>query len=131
MGQLARDPPVFSAIVGLHVDARAWGERHAKIAVDDNELERVEGYESVTLRESGRTATGDRLSYLAADEQYDMTGVPVRIVQECRETTGRMLTFYKAVDRILVDGQQITRTRTKSGADCPDKGRAPASAPAR
>ena len=98
---------------------------------DDNELERVEGYEAVTLRESGRTATGDRLSYLAAGEQYDMTGIPVRIVEECRETTGRMLTFYKAVDRILVDGQQITRTRTKSGGDCPDKGRPPAPTPAR
>ncbi len=101
------------------------------LGMDDNELERVEGYEAVTLRESGRTATGDRLSYLAADEQYDMTGIPVRIVEECRETTGRMLTFYKAVDRILVDGQQITRTRTKSGGNCPDKGRPPAPTPAR
>ena len=101
------------------------------LGMDDNELERIEGYEAVTLREAGRTATGDRLSYLAADEQYDMTGIPVRIVEECRETTGRMLTFYKAVDRILVDGQQITRTRTKSGGNCPDKGRPPAPAPAR
>jgi lipopolysaccharide transport protein LptA len=101
------------------------------LGMDDNELERVEGYEAVTLRDAGRTATGDRLSYLAATEQYDMTGIPVRIVEECRETSGRMLTFYKAVDRILVDGQQITRTRTKSGGDCPDKGRAPAPAPTR
>jgi LPS export ABC transporter protein LptC len=101
------------------------------LGMDDNELERVEGYEAVTLRDAGRTATGERLSYLAATEQYDMTGIPVRIVEECRETSGRMLTFYKAVDRILVDGQQITRTRTKSGGDCPDKGRAPAPAPTR
>jgi hypothetical protein len=99
--------------------------------MDDNELERVEGYEAVTLRESGRTATGDRLSYLAADEQYDMTGIPVRIVEQCRETTGRTLTFYKAVDRILVDGQQITRTRTKSGGNCPDASRPSAPAAAR
>jgi LPS export ABC transporter protein LptC len=99
------------------------------LGMNDNELERVEGYEAVTLRESGRTATGDRLSYKAGDEQYDMTGIPVRIVEECRETTGRTLTFYKVVDRILVDGQQITRTRTKSGSNCPDSNR-PA-APAR
>ncbi|RPH62628.1 MAG: hypothetical protein EHM89_05285 [Acidobacteria bacterium] len=101
------------------------------LGMDDNELERVEGYEAVTLRESGRTATGDRLSYLAADEQYDMTGIPVRIVEQCRETTGRTLTFYKAVDRILVDGQQITRTRTKSGGNCPDASRPSAPAAAR
>jgi LPS export ABC transporter protein LptC/lipopolysaccharide transport protein LptA len=101
------------------------------LGMNDSELERVEGYEAVTLRDAGRTATGDRLSYLAADEQYDMTGIPVRIVEECRETTGRTLTFYKAVDRILVDGQQITRTRTKSGGNCPDSGRSNAPAPAR
>jgi LPS export ABC transporter protein LptC len=101
------------------------------LGMHDNELERVEGYEAVTLRDAGRTATGDRLSYLGATEQYDMTGIPVRIVEECRETTGRTLTFYKAVDRILVDGQQITRTRTKSGGDCPERSRPATVSPAR
>ena len=84
-----------------------------------DELERLEGYEAVTWRESGRSATGDRLSYLAADQRYELNGKPVRIVEECRESTGRTVTVYKATDRILVDGQQMSRTRTKNGNDCP------------
>jgi lipopolysaccharide transport protein LptA len=88
------------------------------LAKGDNQLERVEGYEAVTMREAGRSATGDRLSYFSADGRYDMRGTPVRIVEECRESTGRTLTFYKSSDRILVDGQQVSRTRTKSGSEC-------------
>lgn len=88
-----------------------------------HELERVEGYETVTLRESGRAATGDRLSYFSGEDRYLMTGAPVRIVEECRESTGRTLTFYKSTDRILVDGQQVLRTRTKNGNDCAESSR--------
>jgi len=85
----------------------------------ENELERVEGYDAVTLRDGGRTATGDRLSYFSADERYEMTGAPVRIVEDCREMTGRTLTFYKSTDKILVDGQQGSRTLTTRGS-CPE-----------
>jgi lipopolysaccharide export system protein LptA len=88
------------------------------LAKGDNQLERVEGYEGVTVREAGRSATGDRLSYFSADGRYDMQGTPVRIVEDCRDSTGRTLTFYKSSDRILVDGQQVSRTRSKSGREC-------------
>jgi lipopolysaccharide export system protein LptA len=88
------------------------------LAKGDNQLERVEGYEAVTIRETGRSATGDRLSYFSADGRYDMLGTPVRMVEECRESTGRTLTFYKSSDRIFVDGQQVSRTRSKSGSEC-------------
>ena len=106
----------------------------ALLAREGSQLDRLEAHTNVTVRLEARIATGDRLTYFTDDGRYVMTGVatvPVKIVEECRETTGRMLTFYKVVDRILVDGQQITRTRTKSGGDCPEKGRAPAPAPAR
>lgn len=91
---------------------------------ETDEFERVEAYEAVTWRESGRAATGDRLSYVAAEQRYELTGRPVRIVEECRESTGRTLTFYKSTDRVLVDGQQVARTRTKSGSNCSELPRA-------
>jgi LPS export ABC transporter protein LptC len=84
-----------------------------------DELLRLEGYEAVTWRESGRSATGDRLSYVSGEQRYELNGRPVRVVEECRESTGRTVTCYKSTDRIFVDGQQVSRTRTKNGNDCP------------
>jgi LPS export ABC transporter protein LptC len=83
-----------------------------------NELERVEGYDKVTLRSEGRQAAGDRLTYFAADEKYVMSGKPVRITAECRDTSGTTLTFFRSVDTITVDGNEEKRTQTKSGPGC-------------
>jgi hypothetical protein len=47
-----------------------------------------------------------------------LVGSPVRLVQECQESTGRTLTFYKASERVQVDGNQEIRTLTKGGK-CP------------
>jgi hypothetical protein len=49
-----------------------------------------------------------------------MSGSPVRVLEGCRESTGRTLTFYKALDEILIDGQQSTRTRTSNEGQCDD-----------
>ncbi len=84
-----------------------------------NELDRAEAYESVTLREQNRKTTGTRMTYTTGDERYFIVGAPVKIVDQCdRETTGRTLTFQKATDRIVVDGNQETRTHTKGGGKC-------------
>ena len=84
-----------------------------------DELERCEAYDSVTLREQSRTTTGSRMTYTTADERYVIVGTPVKIVDQCeRETTGRTLTFLKATDNIVVDGNQQTRTQTKGGGKC-------------
>ena len=89
-------------------------------------LERIEAYDAVTVQLSGRWAAGDRFTYVESDGQYEMFGVPVRIIEqldaECRETTGRTLTFYRSVDTITVDGNAEVRTRstqTTSGT-CPE-----------
>jgi lipopolysaccharide transport protein LptA len=82
------------------------------------QLERVEGYTKVTLKAEGRTATGDRMTYYAADQRYLMLGTPVTIVSECRESTGRALTLWRSTDRILIDGKEERRTETKGGAKC-------------
>jgi lipopolysaccharide transport protein LptA len=84
-----------------------------------DELERCEAYEAVTLREQNRTTTGNRMTYTTVDERYVVVGAPVKIIDQCsRETTGRTLTFVKATDNIVVDGNQETRTQTKGGGKC-------------
>jgi LPS export ABC transporter protein LptC/lipopolysaccharide transport protein LptA len=86
-----------------------------------DELDRAEGYDAVTLRESGRKTTGSRVSYFAADERYVVTGRPVTIADECGyETAGRTLTFHKATDTIVVDGERQFRTYTKGSGKCPE-----------
>jgi hypothetical protein len=48
-----------------------------------------------------------------------MTGKLVRMAEkDCSETLGRILTFFRSTDRILVDGNEVARTQTTS-ADCP------------
>jgi lipopolysaccharide export system protein LptA len=84
-------------------------------------LERIEGYGKVTTtvqQPQKRHATGDVMRYFAADERYVMTGAPVRIVEECGETKGKTLTFFRSADRMIIDGNEQTRTQTKGGAKC-------------
>ena len=89
-------------------------------------VERIEAYDAVTVQLRDRWAAGDRFTFMEADGRYEMAGGPVRIIEqletECRETTGRTLTFYRSVDTITVDGHAEVRTRsaqTTSGR-CPE-----------
>jgi lipopolysaccharide export system protein LptA len=85
-----------------------------------NELDHAEAYDDVTLRETGRKTTGSRASYFAVDDRYLVTGRPVTIVDECDyQTAGRTLTFHKATDTIVVDGERQFRTYTKGSGKCP------------
>jgi lipopolysaccharide export system protein LptA len=88
------------------------------LAAKDNALERLEAYESVKVILDKREATGERLTYHPDEERYVLVGSPVRLVQECQESSGRTLTFYKASERVQVDGNQEIRTLTK-GSKCP------------
>jgi lipopolysaccharide transport protein LptA len=89
-----------------------------------DQVERAEASGAVRVRLDTRSATGDHLVYFAADERYVMRGAPVRMIAEnCYETTGRVLTFFKSTDTISVDGNETrtrTQTRTKTGATCPE-----------
>ena len=85
-----------------------------------DELERAEGYDNVSLTEPRRKTTGDRLTYTSADERYIVTGRPMKIIDDCDGVTeGRRLTYLKGADRIIIDGSEQMRTRTKGGAKCP------------
>jgi lipopolysaccharide export system protein LptA len=86
----------------------------------ENDLERAEAYDNVTLRDQNRTTTGTRLTYTTADRRYVVTGAPVKVLDECRrETSGRTLTYLKFSETITIDGNEQTRTQTKGSAQCP------------
>ena len=92
------------------------------LAATESRLDRLEAYTDVNVRLDTRVATGDRLTYHADAGQYVMTGratVPVRIVEECRETRGRTVTFFRSADRVIVDGNEEARTQSNRRGPCP------------
>jgi len=85
-------------------------------------IDRLEASTDVNVRLDTRIATGDRLTYFGEDGRYVITGiatVPVSIVEQCRETTGRTVTFFRSADRIIVDGNEEVRTQSRRGGSCP------------
>ena len=91
-----------------------------RLAKDDNTLEGLEADGQVTALVDRRTVTGAHLAYTPGDDKYVVTGAPVRMLDaECQETSGKTLTFWKASDRVQVDGNNEVRTQTKGGGKCP------------
>lgn len=94
------------------------------LAAGAQTLERMEAAGRVTLTVDKRTVKGGRLRYGVADERYDIDGTaaaPVTIAQGCDSTSGRTLTWFRATDRMLVDGREATRTSTRSrSGPCPE-----------
>jgi lipopolysaccharide export system protein LptA len=81
-----------------------------------SEMDHLEAFTSVLLKTpDGRRVAGVHLVYVAANEQYDMTGSPVHLTDESGETTGNSLTFFRSTDRIIVDGKEQRRTELKRG----------------
>jgi lipopolysaccharide export system protein LptA len=93
------------------------------LAASSSELDRVEAYTMVTMRDVSRSASGDRLTFVSADGRYVMVGSPVKIEADCRETTGRTLTFYKSTNNIIVEPNDEFRTQVKSIPKCGEPGR--------
>ena len=123
---IATEPPPVAAIAPAQLSGPLGDLLATRIEVilakDASRVERLEAYTDVNLRLDMRVATGDRLTYFAEDERYVMTGiatVPVKIVEECRETSGRTVTFFKSAERIIVDGNEVVRTESKRSGPCP------------
>jgi LPS export ABC transporter protein LptC/lipopolysaccharide transport protein LptA len=91
-----------------------------KLAKGENTLEGLEADRQVTALVERRTVTGTHLSYSPTDDKYIVTGAPVRMIDaECQEWLGKTLTFWKASDRVQIDGNNEVRTQTKGGGKCP------------
>jgi lipopolysaccharide transport protein LptA len=84
------------------------------LAEGGSEMERLEGFGAVVIRTpEGRKASGVRLTYLAATDEYELTGKPATYEDEQGVTTGNSLTFSRSTDRIVVDGKGLRRTELK------------------
>ena len=82
-------------------------------------LERLEANGAVTALVDKRRVSGAKLSYSPDEDKYVVTGAPVKMIDaDCQETSGKTLTFWKASDRVLVDGNNEVRTQTKGGGKC-------------
>ena len=98
---------------------------------DARTLERIQAADDVTLELETRRVTATSLVYDDGEGRYDLFGEPVSVVEqragECRETTGRTVTFYTTGDSISADGQFAERTasasETCSSASWPSSGR--------
>jgi lipopolysaccharide export system protein LptA len=110
---------------GPQGELRAW-RIEMILTADAGKADRMEAYDTVLLQVARATgerlrATGDRLTYYAEDERYVMTGsaiAPVCVVDPNRASTGKTLVFYRSTDKVVVDGNEETRTQTKSGGAC-------------
>ncbi len=90
------------------------------LAKESQDVQRLEATAGVTLRENGRTTTGDRLLYSAEDESYTMTGKVARMIEaNCRENVGTTLRFEKSTDKLRIDGIDDSRMQsTKAAPGC-------------
>lgn len=92
------------------------------LAGESRAMDRMDAIGRVTMKVDARTIAGGRLRYSVADERYDVEGTPsapVTVTEACDSTTGRTLTWFRATDRMLIDGRDDARTQTKSrGGPC-------------
>jgi len=112
--------PRRASVSGPQGVLQAW-RIETVLSADAGKADRLEAYDDVNLQVEMRRAVGDRLTYFSEDERYVMTGTavaPVCVVDPNRATTGKTLVFYRASDKVIVDGNEQTRTQTKSGGAC-------------
>jgi lipopolysaccharide export system protein LptA len=79
---------------------------------ETGELDRLEAFDPVELRQGTRIATGQRAVYTPADKTIVVTGDKAELKDEKQQAQGRTLTFFVGEDRILVDGREEGRTET-------------------
>ena len=90
-----------------------------QLAKTENALEKLVANGAVSAIVDKRTVTGTQLTHSPSEDEYVVVGAPVKMIDaDCQETSGKRLTFWKASDRVLVDGNNEVRTQTKGGGKC-------------
>jgi lipopolysaccharide export system protein LptA len=80
-----------------------------------SQLEKVVADGNVVLQQEGRRGTGKRLTYLAKDGSFTLTGGPPSIFDaEHGQVTGDSLTFFSHDDRVLIEGGKTAQSVTKA-----------------
>jgi lipopolysaccharide export system protein LptA len=78
-------------------------------------LDRMVASGHVSLQQPGRSAQGESLVYTASDDKFVLTGGPPSIFDAERgKITGVSLTFFRADDRVLVEGKVTTPVVTQT-----------------
>jgi lipopolysaccharide export system protein LptA len=85
------------------------------LAAGENRLDRLDARGSVDVALDKRKASGATLVYRPADERYEISGAPGRFIDECNESAGQTLTFFRSSDRVIIDGNEEVRTETRGG----------------
>jgi len=85
------------------------------LAASENRLDRLDARGSVDVALDKRKASGASLVYRPSDERYEISGAPGRFIDECNESAGKTLTFFKSSDRVIIDGNEEVRTETRGG----------------
>lgn len=89
------------------------------------DVERLEADGTVTMTETERVTTGDHLVYVAATEEYNVTGKGrlVRMLtttsEGCKKSEGQNLTFSRSTEQLKIQGRDETRTTTVADKTCP------------
>jgi len=79
------------------------------------QVDKIVAEGGIVITQPSRRATGDRLVYTAADEEFVLTGGPPSIFDAERgKITGDSLTFFRRDDRVLVEGTPTSPTVTKT-----------------
>ncbi len=96
-------------------------------ALGGGSIESILATGSVHLQQPGRTGTGERLLYTAADGRYELTGTPATppsILDSLRGTiTGTSLIFHGSDDSVEVAGEPGKRVHTETHAARPVRSR--------
>jgi lipopolysaccharide export system protein LptA len=78
-------------------------------------LDKIVAQEQVVITQPDRRASGDLLTYTAADDKFVLTGGPPSIFDaEHGKITGVSLTFFRHDDRVLVEGNNSSPTVTQT-----------------
>jgi lipopolysaccharide export system protein LptA len=78
-------------------------------------LDRMRAEGNVVIHEPGRRANGENLIYTASDDKFVLIGGPPSIFDaEHGKITGVSLTFFRAGDRVLVEGEKSTPVVTQT-----------------
>jgi LPS export ABC transporter protein LptC len=96
------------------------------LGTNGQDIERLESEVDVKLTEVDRITIGDRLTYDAAKEEYNVVGKGrlVRMFKRaedgsCRRSDGSSLTFSRGADSLLLKGRDDSRTQTAADNACP------------